>query len=365
MSIHRTFLLLFLLAAVPSTGHSQTEFEDFVLTNSHCFAVANGAITVWDQKKFTKSQAFLRDTEDKILSIAKDANGEVFVGTEKGMIYNLDSDLTFNRFLSSKYYPIKYLFFNSENKLFLIVPNAVYEPRTGCHWTKFRNHTDGIIHKKKLLGVFSVKSKTYFQMPHYAFLDSKDRIWMTASFGEFGGDLQIFDTRNQKIINHEPDSINMGLFFPKSVFESSKGEIFITSGVQHFMNSGDIYRMSSDLEIVRIFRSDGPRKIDRKTGVVLDEGGLFIGPGAFDKATNTITVATDRGFYRVRIDGNEKLGTPELLVNPELTWAREALAIGASMAIKKMEYTSDGKLIFLSKKDGIGIYDGDKIMLLK
>jgi len=351
---------------ISASCFGQIEFEDFVQTETQAFVLSNdGRITSWNLKTLEKLGTSLNDSLDKIISLAKDANDQVFAGTEKGNIYIVSSDLTLKEFLKSKYYPIKYIFFNSSNKLLLIVPNAVYDPVSKRHWRKFKNHTNGLIVKRKVLWLFPRKTDTYFQMPQYAFLDSNDRIWMIASFGEFGGDLQIFDTRQLKIVDNKIDSISFGLFFPKSVFEGNNGDIFITSGLQHFMNSGEIYRITPGLKANRVFKSDGPRKANRKTGEVLDEGGMFVGPGAYDKNENSISFTTERGFYKLHFDNNGKPGKPELIVKPELTWSREALAIGVSMAIKRMEFTSDGRFLFLSKKDGLAIYDQGSITFLR
>jgi hypothetical protein len=345
---------------------AQVEFEDFLQTDTRIFVLnTDGRIDSWDLKTLEKSTIYGRDTVGKAISIAKNKDGHVFIGTDKGIVYQIGPDLTLNKFLASKYYPIKYLIFNSESRLLLIVPNAVYDPISGHHWSRFTGHTDGLIHKKKIFRIVSVKSKAYFQMPQYVFLDSKDRLWMTASFGEFGGDLQVFDTRRMKILNHRQDSIKFGSFFPKSVFEGDDGDVFITSGLQHIMNSGEIFKIGSDLEARRIFRSEGLKKIDRKTKTVLDEGGLFVGPGVFNAMDRSITFATDRGIHKTDLKSTGGLEKPALLFNPKLTWTQEPLAVGASMAIKKMEYTSDGKLIFLTKKDGLGIYDGKRVTLLK
>jgi len=249
--------------------------------------------------------------------------------------------------------------------LFAIVPYAIHDTESKRHWDKFKNHTGGVIVRKKVLGVFSKTIDTYFRMPQYTFLDSNDQFWMGASFGEFGGELQIFDARQLRIADNKFDSIAPGLFFPKSIFEGNNGDIFVTSGLQHFMNSGEIFRIDTSGHASKIFKSSGYRNVDRKTGKVLDEGGFFVGPGAFNRTENCLVFATDRGIYKAGFDDTGKLDTPQLLVKPELTWSREALAIGASMAIKKMEYTADNRLLFLSKKDGIGIYNGQSTIILK
>ncbi len=72
--------------------------------------------------------------------------------------------------------------------------------------------------------------------------------------------------------------------FPRSVFEGPNQQIFLTSGLQHFMNWGVIYKITLDKPVKKSFKSSGFPNIDQKTGKVISEGGLFIGPGAYKAA---------------------------------------------------------------------------------
>jgi hypothetical protein len=186
---------------------------------------------------------------------------------------------------------------------------------------------------------------------------------MTASFGEFGGDIQIFDAKNFCIVNNKFDSISPGLMHPKSVLETPDQKIFITSGLQHFSSSGDIYRISTDGSATKVFHSSGLRVIDRETKKVIDEGGLFVGPGAYNKEDDCIYFATSRGIHKIKSNQN-KSEAATLVVDPALRWGHEPLAIGVAMNIKRMEFLSDGRLLFLTAIDGIGILDHGKITLL-
>lgn len=62
--------------------------------------------------------------------------------------------------------------------------------------------------------------------------------------------------------------------------------------------------------------------------------------------------------------GQNRSATAELVVDPVLRWGREPLAIGVAMNIKRMEFLPDGRLLFLTAMDGIGILDQGKITLL-
>ena len=133
------------------------------------------------------------------------------------------------------------------NKMFLVLPKGVYDPQNKKYWSEFENHTSGIIHKKKVFGIFRKRIYKYLSYPEFAYLDSKDKWWICANFGEFGGDAQIFDTKNEKIYANKFEGIDPGLLFPKSVFEDKNGNVFIASGIQHMFSSGNIYKIATQL----------------------------------------------------------------------------------------------------------------------
>jgi hypothetical protein len=370
-----TVFIIFALSSLVCVGQSDSSiysvqktgsnYKSVLHSNNRIYAITEGGgAVVWDLLAMdTIPFAYNETASHKFLCVSKDRVDAIYFGTDKGHIFKYNS-ITGNCDLYKKIkYSVNHIFFNSDNYPLTIVPYAVYDPITKRRWTKFDNHTDGLIHKRKILGIFSKRVYKYFQMPHYTFLDSQDRIWMTASFGEFGGDVQIFDTKNFRIIENKFDSVSPGSLHPRSVFESTDQNIFITSGLQHFSSSGDIYKIDKESAVSKIFHSSGPRVLDRKSGKVIDEGGLFVGPGAYNKHDNCIYFATSRGIHKISVDhGRSK--TAELVVNPELRWGREPLAIGAAMNIKTMEFLPDGRLLFLTAMDGIGIYDGKSIILL-
>ncbi len=368
-----TILILSFTFCVGQTDSITTKIErtksiysDILHNRDRIYAInISGQVVIWDLLTLDTISFSHNDTSAyKFLCVAKDRNNNVHFGTDKGHFFKYSpATAEFSLYKKLKY-PIHHIFFNSSNHPLAIVPYAIYDPIAKKHWTEFENHTDGLIHKKKVLGLFSKRIYKYFQMPQYTFLDSQDRLWMTASFGEFGGDVQIFDAKDFRIIDNKFDSIKPGLLHPKSVFEGPDQKIFITSGLQHFSSSGDIYRIRPDGSSTKVFHSSGPRVMDRKTKKVIDEGGLFVGPGAYNKEDDCIYFATSRGIHKIKSNQN-KSEAAELVVDPGLRWGREPLAIGVAMNIKRIEFLPDGRLLFLTAMDGIGILDQGKITLLR
>lgn len=322
---------------------------------------SNGQLATWDLKNLTRT--FTSDTTVKYTSIAKDNSNKIYLGTAKGKIFTFNkNDYSIDLHLElKKDYSVTDIFFNSADEIFLIVPFAIYDPVKDKHWTDFKHQPNGMIVSKRFLFFFRKRTNQYFDMPQYTFIDSQDRIWMTKSFGEFGGSVQIFDTRKRTELNADIDSLNFGLLFPKSVFEGKNQNIYITSGLQHFMNSGDIFRIKNNLA-TKIYDSEDFRDTTDNNPF---GGGIFVGPGAYNPFDNKIYFATTEGFYRASIPNEGRIENPELIFKPELLWDREPLAIGVSMSLKKLEFTDDQRLVFLTSNNGIGIYDGTELKMIK
>jgi hypothetical protein len=338
-------------------------YKHLITTDDKIFAINDsGQVVVWDLNKLDTIHFPHNNTSLHYTAISKDRQNQIFIGTNKGKIYKVNpSDLSYSLFLDDKH-SVHAICFNADNKMFLIVPAAVYEPSTKKYWNKFTHEKNGMIVRKKVLGLFWKKTNRYFDMPQSTFIDNQNRIWMTSSFGEFGGSIQIFDTRKRKKLNAKFNGLDMGLFFPKSVFSDNSGNIYITSGLQHLMNYGEIYKIDKHRTVTKIYDSED--YIDTTKNIFLDAG-IFVGPGAYSKADSSIYFATTRGFYKAALPSTGKLQNPQLLFNPALRWEREPLAIGIGMTIKQMEFTTDNKLIFLTTNDGIGIYGEGNLIILK
>lgn len=345
-------------------------YKSFVTTDNKLFAINDsGQVVIWDLSKLDTIHFAHNDTSFRYTSIAKDRHNQIFIGTNTGSIFKVSpSDLSYSLFLQDKY-PVYAICFNALDKMFLIVPGAVYEPVSKKHWNKFENHASGVIYRKRVMGLFWLKTDRYFSMPQFTYLDSLGRWWMCKSYGEFGGETQIFDTKYEKIYDNKLDSIDTGLFFPKSVFNDDKGNTYITSGLQHGINTGEIYKLDTNRFMSKIYNSDDYRDTSRIRNVYKeingDYDGLFVGPGAYNKTDNSIYFATTNGFYKATLPTSGKLPKPQLVFNPMLSRGREALAMGVGMTVKQMEFTTDNKLIFLTTYDGIGVYYNNQLVLLK
>ena len=138
-----------------------------------------------------------------------------------------------------------------------MLPGRIF---TDTYWTNFHHNYSPMIVEKRYLFFFKKRIKTFFLPPSLVFVDNNDVIWMTSFYGEFGGTLQLFDSQERKIINTPIENLELGLFFPQSIFTDGKTDaVYIASGIQHIISSGDIFKIQH-YTAEKIFDGDRDRK---------------------------------------------------------------------------------------------------------
>lgn len=354
-------LLLFCLPGYSQANSAKSFYKDILMDGDHLYAInSKGKIAVWNLHSL-ESHPLAIDTTIVYTCIAKDRNNDIYAGTGNGLLMKLNkSNFSFSKHSQlKKDVSIHNIFFTSQNKMFLVIPNGVYDPIHDKIWNKFRLiETAGMVVsrvKKFFFYYYTGKPRYVFTLPQFSYVDSNDKIWMANTFGEFGTWVNVFDTNRQKEL--KPDIFeSYGLLHLQSIFEDDKKNIYVTSGLQHFMNSGSIYKIVNGKAVI-IFDS-------RDYKLDADEGDLYIGPGTFNVKDQKLYFATQKGIYRSLIPQSGKIDALEKVFSPELLYNRENLAIGIEMAIKKMEFTNDNRLIFLTENNGIGIYNGKEVITL-
>ncbi|RYJ44549.1 hypothetical protein [Flavobacterium beibuense] len=346
------FLLLFSGIYCYSQSDSLVSYKDMVINADNLYAISdNGKLAVWNLNTLEKQ---IIDTDTvTYTAISKDRNGVIHLGSKTGFLATFDPN-TFQVRIVSKL-KVKHskqvynIFFNSDNKMFVVVEPGIYDPVNNKLWSDFKiKPVSGVGYasapKRFLFFNYSKKPKYFFRIPTYTFIDSANRIWLATYRGEFGTILNVFDADNEKEINKYYFE-NYGLIGVRSFFEDNEHNVYITSCIQHFSNYGSIYKITGSKSI-KIFDT-------HDYGGNLPEENMFIGPGAFSLKENKLYFSTQLGVYRTAVPHENQIKDFELVFLTE------------HKNIIKMEFTRDNRLIYLTSINGIGIYDGNKNVMLK
>lgn len=354
--LKKVFLVIDLILFAFAIKAQGVEYRDVLCTSRHLLAIrADGRLIAWNLDNLERMM-LQQDTTVRYLSIGQNHRNELYLGTNDGRVFQLNpQDFSTRKVATVKRkVPVRNICFSRSGEMYLVVPNVLYDPARHRYWEKFDHRKTPLKVTQKRWFFFRKRTYRYFLVPGFVYADSRDRLWMFNHFGEFGGAIQCFDMRQRKPIDLHIEGLNLGLFFPQSAFEDDQKRLYISSGVQHMGNSGEILQIT-DQNAVRVF--DGESVIDSTNADPFNEG-LFVGPGAFHQKERKIYFATQRGIYRATLQESGQMNQPEWVFKPEIKWTSEQLAVGHAMAYRKLMFTSDGKLIFLTKTSGIGIFDG-------
>jgi ligand-binding sensor domain-containing protein len=357
----KKFLLLFLFTSV---FYAQEKIESFssysavINDDTHIYAITKkGQLTIWDTNSLKKTYTST-DTTKHYTAIAKDHRNNIYVGNKKGCVFELDKhDFSAKLFYKMQRDPkVEFIIFNNADKMYVIVADGVYSASSKKVYNQFVNRPLSGMQRVSFdkNGNF-IDSNIYFNIPEIAFIDNKNRIWMSKSFGEFGTILHIFDTVLDKELAEVPDLSHI-----QSFSEDAIGNVYITCGLQHFMNFGSIYKISAEMDISLLFTSENGFNNEKPRG----DDALFIGPGVFSIKDKKLYFSSSKGFYSAEVTQGNALSNATQLFQPKLNYVREPLAIGVGMAVKSLIQLPDGRLLFSTAANGIGIYDGSKLQML-
>jgi len=197
-------------------------------------------------------------------------------------------------------------------------------------------------------------------------MDRADRIWLGFGYGEWGGNLFVFETTNNEFLTPILGSFNIALWPIKSFFEDSTS-VYLSSGLQHMNTYGTIIRFdnlkASTLLLCLSHWSEPTGKDGMKTMINAE----YIGPATFNEFSLSIYFYSQNGIFKGdKTKDLSKIENWEIILKPNLHWnVGQRDAVGSPMNVLKMIIIDKNKFVFLSQKDGIGYFDGNKLSMLK
>ena len=204
-------MLKFIAFFVPCFTFAQPTIKDMIAKDSLLYAVTtDGKIKCWNLST-EKKKTVTHNSRFTFTAISSDKQQNVVVGTNDGKLFTLSDKGLQLLHAMQKPYTIEHIVFNSQNEPYLIICNALYAPLTHTYWTAFPQQTTVGIRIEK-------RAKEFFRFPSCVFVDAHDVIWMTNFYGEFGGSFQLFDSKERKPLNRSIENLELGLFFPQSIF---------------------------------------------------------------------------------------------------------------------------------------------------
>jgi len=341
------FFIVLLLTRIDSVA--QTQFKDFIIADKYIWALtSDGRIMLFDTANGKPASKQITNTSG-IFVLATDAYGIPVIADSANEIkrYNAEKkswDVITN--YSEKLYG---LIFNKKNSCYAITQNGIADMRTKQVY--FPQDT-AIFYRK-----------TWSKVPVYM-IDKSDNIWVGFGFGEWGGAIYVFNTREEKYIDTLWNNSEFSVSPVKSFFEDSIA-VYFTSGLSHmFVVSGSISKYENQ-KFRTIFYNTSEYSKDGK--FKLEKEGEYIGPGAYNSFDHSIYFYSQHGIFKGDIKKDlSKFENWINVIETKLKWGwGQSDATGPPMNVTKLSIIDKDKFAILTEKDGIGLFDGARMIMIQ
>ncbi|MBT1686852.1 NHL repeat-containing protein [Dawidia soli] len=328
---------------VDSVNHSLGTFTDFHIIDSTVLLLTDsGKLFRVPMDALGTSPEFLLDS---VTAFTASADGSICASRENGSVDRLTRMGTAR--VTSIDSTVHILRFNSKNVGYAVTDRGIIS-----------------LSSSKLFFPDSLQNSPFtiddfWNKPRCAFVDSDDNLWVGFNYGEWGGNIVVFDTKTEQFKMIEFDTLRPSSAPIMSLFEGKNGVIYATSGLMHFDIAGGIFAIEN-------FKA---KLIYDKFAWNVSENditnvGEYIGPGAFNEKNKQVLYYSNLGFsYASYEDG---LFCSVSYWKPRLLWRYgQSMAVGYGMNVTKIQFTKNGSLVFLTTANGIGFLNGDHLIFYK
>jgi hypothetical protein len=345
--------LLGLIFLLPLNAQATTQYKDIIISRNVIWALTdNGNLKLFDATNGNPIDMNISADEDIIL-ITKDKAGNPVIANKRKQVkkYNESS----NNWETIAQYDVKPvgILIDSKSNCYAITEKGIQDLET----KKVYFNENSLNHQ--------ITYHDGWGKPYCFFIDRNDVIWLGFGYGEWGGNLYAFQTNGHKFLELSLHDFEIAGYPIKSFFEDSFS-LYISAGLQHMFTSGTIVRIDS-LKSTVLFRSESDWGAPSgKDSVQKMVDGEYIGPAAFNSFNNSIYFYSQHGIFKGdKTKDLSKIENWEKVVTPKLTWrSGQPDAVGSPMNVLKLCIIDATRFVFLSQNDGIGFFDGKKIIML-
>jgi hypothetical protein len=336
------------LSAQVKQQDNRTNFLDFILLHDQVWGLTTkGTLQVYSLATYRK----LPDppADDSVVAIARDRTGRIIIGNKRGQLKVLDSNSMSWKAMGAFTGLLHGIAFDRANHCFVITSEGVGQPgTTGTYFPDSMLNSQIRYHGK------------WSKRPVFC-MDPGDNLWIGFGYGEWGGDIFAFDTHGRAFRRIDLNGFEIMLNPIQSICNRDSS-IFISCGLQHFDNSGMLASIREG-KVSVVFDSSPYSKVHLHDTTFHAE---YLGAITYNPDDQLLYFYSQHGIfkgepgrYTTRIDQWERVA------QPLLKWSYgQPDAVGYTMNVRKIEFTDDHQLVFLSTLDGIGVILGGRTIHL-
>ena len=328
---------------------------DFVISDEYIYCLTNNdEIEIFNVSNGISTERKIH-YKSKISILTKDNHNNLIIVNEKNEVKKYIEDDKSWELISKSNNEIFGIVFNSKNNCYIITTNGIEDALTQKTYFSNKSLNEQITIDKHWRNLYC----------HH--IDRHDNIWLGYDYGEWGGNLFIFDTKLMEFATPSLGEFKIELHPIKSFFEDSTAT-YLTSGLHHLFSMSGIILRFDNLKASILFESDSYFKNPKKKNNLSDLiDGEYIGPATYNSYDNSIYFYSQNGIYR----GNSKkdlftINNWDLIIKPKLNWeSGQPHVTGSPMNVLKLEITEKNTIVFLTQNDGVGYYDGQSLKMLQ
>jgi hypothetical protein len=325
-------------------------FKDYIITDNSVWALTkDGKIELFDKSGKPIEKRIVNSSE--ILVIAKDEQEKLVIADKQSNIKRYNDSNDSWEVMAKVKDNCHGIVFDSKNDCYLITDRGIKSLKSQEIYFSKESLNDQITYKEQ------------WGKPYCYMMDKHDRIWLGFGYGEWGGNLFIFETTSKQFQTPKLDSFQINLWPIKSFFEDSNS-VYLSAGLQHMFTSGIIVKFDN-LNASIFFESSWKRN---KKNIAEEEiYGEYIGPATTDASHKSIYFYSQNGIFKGEKTADlTTIKNWKVVLKPKLHWtAGQRDAVGSPMNVLKLDPLENGGLVFLAENDGIAFFDGKELKVLK
>jgi len=348
-----TYILF--LCFISNKIYAQIDNSDYIILEDNIWYLnKEGKINTYDLKYEHKIENYITNS-DTICQITKDIKDNPIILDNKNYIkrYNFekkDWDKIYE--LVEKPFGI---IFDNDNNCYTISGKGITDLKNNK--TYFSNQS--LNHQIHYTKSWSRRKPSFF-------IDKRNNIWIGFGYGEWGGDIFIFDTVNKNFVVPNLGDFSIELSPIKTFFEDNEN-VYLSSGLAHMMTSGCIVKLNN-FKASYLFKSETEwENTNGNSNVRNYKEAEYIGPATYNKYNNSIYFYSQNGIFKGEINQDlSKLENWKSIIKPKLNWRDgQTDAVGSPMNVLKIDCIDNEKFVILTQNDGIGYFNGKKLILIE
>jgi hypothetical protein len=192
-------------------------------------------------------------------------------------------------------------------------------------------------------------------------MDSEGNIWLGYNHGEWGGDIYIFSTKENKFIVPQLKDFDITLN-PIFAFSEAPDGVYFSGGLSHLSTTTGYIGKFQHFTACVLFYNE----INEWSKDSAKQKRHYIGPVCYNHWDDRLYIYSQHGIYKQK--PNHGLSNAEnwtLATQPELSWTHgQSNATGYAMNVSKIVAIGPGAFLFLKERTGIGYFNGKELTTL-